>query len=172
MSHHRQAYSRRHFTAGLAGLPLLAAVPALQAAPAAIGEPVRWPGVTLLDGQGVSADALRDAATVVVFFSTTCPYCQRHNQHIDKLVRSTRDQPLRVIGAALDRSAAPVRDYLAHHGYSFPVTLDHQPLREVLTPRKVIPLTCVIDRRGILRTVIPGEMSEDDVLELARWARV
>ncbi|MEX8518366.1 MAG: TlpA disulfide reductase family protein [Leptothrix sp. (in: b-proteobacteria)] len=168
----RKGCSRRRFGAALAGLPLLAAVPALQAAPAAIGEKVRWPGITLLDGQSVSADALRDAATVVVFFSTTCPYCERHNQHIDKLARATRDQPLWVIGAARDHSVAPVRDYLTRHDYRFPVTLDHQPLHEALSPRKVIPLTCVIDRSGILRTVIPGEMSEDDVLELARWAKV
>ena len=157
--------------AGLAALGGLVATP-LRAAPAALGDAVRWPTVTLLDGQSVDAQQLQGVATLVVFFSTTCPYCQRHNQHIEKLLRSTRGQSLRVIAAALDKSAAPVQAYLARHRYSFPVTLDERPLHEVLTLRKVIPLTCVIDRAGRLREVIPGEMYEDDVLGLAKWAQV
>jgi hypothetical protein len=32
-------------------------------------------------------------------------------------------------------------------------------------------MTCVIDRQGVLREVIPGEMAEDDVMGLAKWAR-
>jgi hypothetical protein len=32
-------------------------------------------------------------------------------------------------------------------------------------------MTCVLDRGGRLREVIPGEMAEADVLDLARWAR-
>lgn len=40
-----------------------------------------------------------------------------------------------------------------------------------MTLRKVIPLTCVVDRAGRLREVIPGEMFEEDVLDLAKWAR-
>jgi thiol-disulfide isomerase/thioredoxin len=143
----------------------------VQAAPAALGDSVRWPTVTLLDGQVVGGEHWRDQATLVVFFATHCPYCQRHNQHLEKLVRATRGQPLRVIAAALDKSAAPVQAYLERHRYSFAVTLDARALHEALTPRKVIPLTCVIDRAGRLREVIPGEMFEDDVLGLAKWAR-
>jgi hypothetical protein len=40
----------------------------------------------------------------------------------------------------------------------------------VFTPRRVIPMTCVLDRSGTLRELIPGEMTESDVLGLARWA--
>lgn len=155
---------------GLGSLGVLAGG-AARAAPPAVGDPVRWPSVTLLDGQTLAPDHWRDAATLVVFFATTCPFCQRHNQHIEKLVRATRGQPLRVVGAALDRTAAPVHAYLQRQQYSFPVTLDAPALREALTLRKVIPLTCVVDRAGRLREVIPGEMFEEDVLDLAKWAR-
>jgi peroxiredoxin len=163
--------TRRRLVAAAALLPWLAGVPSARAAPAALGEVVRWPTVNLLDGHRLSAAALRDVATVVVFFSTTCTYCGRHNQHIAKLVRASAGQPLQVIGAALDRDEALVRDYLRRHAYSFSVTLDHQPLHDALSARRMIPLTCVIDRAGQLREVIPGEMFEADVLELARWAR-
>ena len=75
-----------------------------------------------------------------------------------------------MLGAALERDPEPVRRYMARHGYSFPVTLDDGRLRDALSERRMVPLTCVVDREGRLREVIPGEMFEADVLGLARWA--
>lgn len=135
------------------------------------GDLVRWPEVRLLDGRRLAAPAQRGQAAVLVFFSTTCPFCLRHNQHVQKLATASAGLPLQVLGVALDRSADEVRQYLARRGLAFDVTLDERALRSVLSPRRVIPLTCVLDREGRLREVIPGEMVEDDVLGLARWAR-
>ncbi|MDO9284364.1 MAG: TlpA disulfide reductase family protein, partial [Aquabacterium sp.] len=140
-------------------------------APPAQGDRVRWPEVRLLDGRLLAAPALRGQAAVLVFFSTTCPFCLRHNQHVQKLVAASAGLPLQVLGVALERSADEVRQYLARRGLAFDVTLDERALRSVLSPRRVIPLTCVLDRDGRLREVIPGEMFEDDVLGLTRWAR-
>lgn len=143
----------------------------VRAAAPALGEPVRWPRVTLLDGRSLDAAQLADTATVVVFFATDCPFCQRHNRHVEKLARASQGLPLQIVAAAQDRSAATVQAYLRRHGYSFAATLDERALHEALTPRRIIPLTCVIDRTGRLREVIPGEMFEEDVLGLAKWAR-
>jgi hypothetical protein len=46
------------------------------------------------------------------------------------------------------------------------VTLEHEPLRAALSARKSIPLTVLVDRTGRIRQSIPGEMFEEDVLEL------
>ena len=35
------------------------------------------------------------------------------------------------------------------------------------SPRRAIPMTCTIDRQGRLIQAIPGEMFEDDVMDLA-----
>lgn len=135
------------------------------------GDLVRWPEVRLLDGRPLAAPAQHGQAAVLVFFSTTCPFCMRHNQHVQKLVAASAGLPLQVLGVALDRRADDVRQYLARRGLAFDVTLDEQALRSVLSPRRVIPLTCVLDREGRLREVIPGEMFEDDVLGLLKWTR-
>ncbi len=149
-----------------AALPLLAL-----AAPAAKGEPVAWPEVRLLDGSPMPAPSASGKAAVVVFFSTTCPFCARHNQHVQALLRQTSGLPLQVLGVAQDKDPQAVRRYLAARGHGFAVTLADKELHEALSARRVIPLTCVIDRHGRLREVIPGEMFAEDVLELARWAR-
>lgn len=140
----------------------------------ATGERVGWPEIRLLDGRVLAAPALRQRATVLVFFSTTCPFCKRHNQHVQKLAThaASAGLALQVLGVAQDRDADDVRRHMAQHGLRFDVSLDEQPLRASLSPRRIIPLTCVLDREGRLRELIPGEMSEDDVLGLARWASV
>lgn len=163
--------SRRRALAALLGGGLLGSTLPLRAAPAAKGEAVRWPAVRLLDGRPLPAPWLAGQAAVVVFFSTTCPFCARHNKHVQKLAAQVSGQPLQVIGVAQDRQRADVTRYLSNNAYTFAVTMDHQPLHGAMASRRVIPLTCVIDRNGRLRDVIPGEMFEEDVLELAQWAR-
>ena len=147
---------------------LLPGLAAAQDSPAA---PVAWPRVRLLGGRVLDAPAAQQKAAVIVFFATTCGYCARHNQHVQRLLQASAGLPLQVLGVAHDRQADTVQRHLATHGWTFDVTLDEQPLHAVLSARRITPLTCVLDRQGRLREVIPGEMSADDVLGLARWAR-
>jgi thiol-disulfide isomerase/thioredoxin len=139
-----------------------------QAQPTEPGPGVVWPVIPLLDGSTLSPASWQGQAAVVVFWATYCPYCKRHNAHIDKLHRTVQGQPLRVLGVALDTDADAVRRYMASNGYSFPVALDGGGLRQRLTSRRIIPMTCVLDRQGRLLQAIPGEMFEDDVIGLAR----
>jgi peroxiredoxin len=144
--------------------------PTLRGDPA-IGSPVTWPTVTLLDGRPFKAAQAGGEATVVVFFATTCPFCARHNVHVQKLLDTTRGLPLRVLGVAHDRKVEHVHTYLARRQLSFPVSMDQAPLHAALSRKPGIPLTCVVDRQQRLREVIRGEMFEEDVLGLARWAQ-
>lgn len=159
---------KRRDALALAAAPLVMAGTPSRAAPAQPGQPVDWPDVTLLDGSRLSAAQLQSQPAVVVFWTTSCPFCRRHNQHVEKLHRAAlaAGSPLRVLGAAKERDAALVRRYAQQQGYSFPITLDHAALAAALSERKVIPLTAVIDAQGRLRQVLPGEMFEEDVLEL------
>lgn len=156
---------RRDFLAGLISAGALGAAGLVRASDG----PVALPMVRLIDGTGFQPQ--RDGtALILVFWATYCPYCSRHNAHIEKLYQRTCGLPLQILSAATDQDPAAVRAYMQRNAYTFPVTLDSAALRAPLTPRKVIPLTCCIDRRGMLRPVIPGEMLEEDVLDLARLA--
>lgn len=156
-------------TSRRAVLALLAAsATGARAAPAAAGEMVRWPEVTLLDGTRWAPAAQR--AQVVVFWSVSCPFCRRHNAHIDKLHRAAADGGPQVLSVSRDRDAAAVQRYLASNGYGFPVTLAHDALSAALAGRRIIPLTVLVDRQGRLKQAIPGEMFEEDVMELLKLA--
>ena len=148
-------------------------LPWTQAARAQQGqEPVHkaidWPVLQLLDGTTLSPSSWQGQAAIVVFWATYCPFCKRHNAHIDKLVQAVRGQPLRVLGVALDSDAEAVRRYMASNRYQFPVTVDGDALRRRFTSRRIIPMTCLLDQQGRLVQAIPGEMTEDDVLGLPR----
>lgn len=139
------------------------------ALPAAPGERVQWPAsVALLDGQAWQPAA--GQAQIVVIWSTSCPFCRRHNVHLEKLHRALAGRPGAVLGVARESDRAQVQRYAAEQGYSFPVTLAWREFAAALSTRNMIPLTVTVDRSGRLRQVIPGEMSEADVLELASLA--
>jgi thiol-disulfide isomerase/thioredoxin len=162
---------RRVLLAALAGMTIgpLAVRPA-RAAPPEPGERVRWPQVALLGGGQWGAAQAEGKAVVAVFWSTTCPFCRRHNAHIDKLREAAVDRPLALVTIARDKDPQAVQRYLERHGWRFPVTLDVAPMSAALSTRNVIPLTVVVDRQGRLKDVIPGEMFEEDVLDLLKLA--
>jgi peroxiredoxin len=156
---------RTLLTAGL-GWPLATALPRAFASPTAPGEAVQWPQVRLLDGsRWMPAPG---HAVVAVFWSATCEYCLRHNAHVEKLHRAATGRPIAVLGVSKDDSAAIARRHIAEHGYTFPNTLDAGLLAAVLSTRRITPLTVTVDRQGRLKQVIPGEMFEDDVMELLK----
>jgi thiol-disulfide isomerase/thioredoxin len=154
-------------------LGLLAAswlAPPLLAAPAQPGQVVPWPTVRLLDGRSWGPQQAEGKAVVAVFWLTTCPFCKRHNAHVEKLRIAAAGKPLELITVARDGDAQSVSRTLAQRGWHFPVTLDAQPMAEVLSTRRIVPLTATVDRSGRLRQVFPGEMFEEDVLELLQLA--
>jgi len=161
---------RRDVLAAMAAAATPAVWSAAVAAPAASGQAVAWPEVALLDGGRFGAAQAQGRALVVVFWSTTCPFCRRHNEHVEKLHRAAAGRRLAVLGVARERDAAAVRRHAAEHGYTFPITLEHAPLAAALSARRIIPLTVTVDRGGRLLQVIPGEMFESDVLELLQLA--
>jgi thiol-disulfide isomerase/thioredoxin len=138
--------------------------------PAAAGEPVRWPQVGLLDGARWGAAQAEGKAVVAVFWSTTCPFCRRHNAHVEKLRLAATGKPFELVTIAHETDPQMVERYLQRQGWNFQVTLDRAPMAAALSTRNLIPLTVAVDRQGRLKQVIPGEMFEDDVLDLLKLA--
>ncbi len=151
----------------MAGVGTLVSLPAW-AEPAAIGEVVQWPRLPLLDGSVLEPGDWRGQPALVVLWATYCPFCKRHNAHLDKLFEQTRSQGLRILAVAQDTDERLVRQYMVNNAYRFPVAMDGGQVRSRLTSRRVIPMTCAIDRQGRLAQLIPGEMFEEDLFDLAR----
>jgi hypothetical protein len=162
----QQPLDRRAWIRACAGLMgSLCGLRAVGAEPGVVPEQMPWPTqLELLDAPALSAAQL----TVLVFFSLSCPYCRRHNQRLSAL--ALQAPGLRVLGAALDSDLDALRQYRNTQGLKFAITPDAQALRERVTRRRVIPFTAVAGSDGAFLERIPGEMSDSDILGLARWA--
>jgi len=69
-----------------------------------------------------------------------------------------------------ENDTSAVQRHVQRRGWQFAVTLDNPPMAAALSMRRITPLTVTVDRQGRLLQVIPGEMSEDDVLGLRKLA--
>lgn len=154
---------------GVSGLALGA-----RSAPAAAierGQDVEIPPLALVDGPLLTSADWSDNAAVFTWFTLDCPYCRRHNARLEQLHQRHGALPMRVIGLVEAADADAVRAYRQHQALHFGLALAPATWRARFMTRAIVPLTAVLDRQHRLRELIPGEMSEDDVLGLMRWAR-
>lgn len=158
-------YGRLLLAAGM-----LAAAAAHAQAPPKVGDKLVMPDVQLLDGTRLSAADFAGKPLVVEYWASWCPYCARQNPHLQKLTEAASGKGLRILTVSIDKDEQAARDYIAKHGYTFGVAMDNEALRAVFGKRRVIPEIFVLDANGKLLEAIPGEMFEEDVLELLRHA--
>ena len=161
-------WTRRRTLAALLTGPIGLQAQSLHAASAGV---LDWPTLVTIEGQTLAPERWRGRPAVVVFWATYCAFCKRHNAHIDKLFRSVDADRLRILGVVMDADRAVARQTMQAQGYRFPVVQDDGRLRGRFSERRVIPMTCTVAVDGRVQQCIPGEITEDDVLELARIAR-
>jgi len=153
---------RSLLAAGLASL----VVPAWSAGQ----ERITWSDITLADGRVLPASELKGKTVVVEFWATWCPFCKKQNPHIQKLHESWRGRGLTVLTFSIDKSAAAVLDYQRAHAYTFPVAMAGTQSEAWFGKRKTLPEVFVVDRQGRIVHAEGGEMFEEDVAALARFA--
>ncbi|NOV25596.1 TlpA family protein disulfide reductase [Cupriavidus necator] len=154
--------------------PLLAAglvVAAAGAAALEVGDTVRLPDVRTLDGRTLNAAALAGKPLVVEYWATWCPFCALQNPRLQKLYDRTRGTPLQVLTISIDKDPREAADYMKQRGYTFPATMDAPALQAVFGKRKGLPELYVIDARGRVVQKEVGEMLEEDVAALERYAK-
>lgn len=143
-----------------------------RAAPAepAVGQRIDIPAVTLLDGRTLPAGYFKGKPVVVEYWASWCPFCARQNPYVQKLTEKAKNTGLEILTVSIDRVDGDARSYVRKHRYTFPVAMETPELRKVFGKRRVIPQIFVVDASGRLVEAIPGEMFEEDVLELIKYA--
>jgi thiol-disulfide isomerase/thioredoxin len=130
---------------------------------------IRWSDIKLIDGRVLKASELQGRTVVVEFWASWCPFCMKQNPLIEKLHREAGDS-LRVLTFSIDTSEQAARDYLSKHGYTFTAAMAG-PKSEGWFGRRIgLPVVHVVDPRGRIVFSESGEMFEEDVAALARFA--
>lgn len=135
-----------------------------------VGDRIELPDVMLEGGQRLTAASMRGKPLMVVFWASWCPYCANHLPHVEKLQKKVRGTDLQIVAVSVDSEPANAKEYMARKGYTFAYTTDKTGLEKVFGARRILPRTVVIDRQGRIAFATHGEMLEDDVLELIKYA--
>jgi|SRR5690554_5876221 len=148
-------------TVGLAGVA--------QATPVK-GDVVSIPALTLIDGQHKPEGYYDGKPVIIQYWASWCPFCARQNPYLQRLSENAQGTDLEVLSISIDRQEADARQYLQDKHYTFPAAMETPELIETFGKRRVIPEIFVITSEGKIAEVIPGEMFEEDVLELIKYA--
>jgi thiol-disulfide isomerase/thioredoxin len=131
---------------------------------------IRWSDIQLVDGRTLKAADLAGRPVVVEFWASWCPFCAKQNPFLEKLHREAGDS-LRVLTFSIDRTEQAARDYLANHGYTFPAAMAGAQSEKWFGKRRGLPIVHVVDARGRIVFTEIGEMFEEDVAALMRFAQ-
>lgn len=134
-----------------------------------VGDIVKLPALTLLNGETVQWDSLKGKVIVLEFWGSWCPFCSRQNPILDRFYKSHQARGLEVITISLDKTAEAAQQYMKKGGYSFKAGMVTPEWNAIFRQRRGLPQLFVIDRRGRLAQVEVREMLEDEILEISRF---
>lgn len=107
-------------------------------------------------GSTVNLRRLRGKVVLLNFWATWCAPCQTEIPAFAAWQRKYGPAGLQVIGVSMDDSDAPVRKAIARLRPGYPVVMGDAKLGELYGGVLGLPLTFLIDRRGMVRAQIQG----------------
>jgi thiol-disulfide isomerase/thioredoxin len=142
----------------------------IQAQAIEVGDQLPLGELRSVRGQIYSENYWKQRHTVVQVWATWCSYCRKQNVHLEQLVQKIPAQQLNVIAISIDKTASPVKAYLAKNSYTFPVVMMTPELSKAIGKRRGVPEVYVLNPQGKVVQKDYGLMVDLDFFELARYA--
>ncbi len=127
-----------------------------------------------LAGNDVDLGAMSGRVRVIDFWATWCEPCKEAMPVLDRMARELGSQGLAVYGVSIDDEPAVIEQYLRHRPISFPILWDKDSVRLNRLGVSFMPVTLLVDRRGVIRHVHQGwdaqrgQLERDEVEALLR----
>lgn len=114
------------------------------------------PDVPTLPGQRL-AD-LQGKVVLVNFWATWCPYCRHEMPAMQAFYQDNRTKGFEIVAYSLDETQAVADAFMLAKGYTFPAPLASSEVTEAFGGVTRMPLSFVVDRNGIVRHKIAGQV--------------
>lgn len=125
------------------------------------------PNFTLqqLDGSQVKLSDLRGKAVVLNFWGSWCVPCKTEMPELEKQYQLNKNKSIVFAGVNIGESPITVKQFVDQVGVTFPIWLDQN--REITRLYNIgpIPTTYFIDKDGIVKDVVIGQMNEAIIQE-------
>jgi cytochrome c biogenesis protein CcmG, thiol:disulfide interchange protein DsbE len=125
---------------------------------ARVGEPAPNWSEPSLPGPSLSLASLRGKAIYLNFFATWCPPCNQEAPAINALQREYGGRGLQVVGVDVLEDARKAAQFRREHHLLYPAVVDEGTLRDQYDVNG-LPVHVFIDRQGIVRKIVVGEIS-------------
>ncbi len=117
------------------------------------------PNFLLKDSEGfnVSLDQFRGKVVLLNFWATWCGPCKIEMPAMERLYRSFTRKEFEILAVSTDaQGAAVTRPFQREIGFTFPVLHDADFRIGLRYGARTLPMTFLIDKKGIIRKRIPG----------------
>jgi thiol-disulfide isomerase/thioredoxin len=123
-----------------------------------------------INGNLVDLAALKGKNVLLDFWTTWCPPCRADAPALDNLHKKFGDKELAIIGISVSEERDVVEKFLSKHPHSFPVVLTSE--NEMPRPFQigVFPTYVVIDKDGVLTSVVEGDQGFGQLRKLLKKA--
>jgi cytochrome c biogenesis protein CcmG, thiol:disulfide interchange protein DsbE len=125
---------------------------------ARVGAPAPDFSEASIPGPTLSLQSLRGKAIYLNFFATWCPPCNEEAPAINALQRQYAANGLQVVGVDVLESARKAALFRQEHHLLYPAVVDQGTLRDAYRVNG-LPVHVFIDREGIVRNIVIGELS-------------
>ncbi|HXR35821.1 MAG TPA: TlpA disulfide reductase family protein [Candidatus Binataceae bacterium] len=116
-----------------------------------VGQPAPALVAQELSGQTFDLAAQRGKVVVINFWATWCPPCRKEMPALDAFYRKYHSQGLEMIGMSVDRPHDSSEVHNVMQSYSYPAAMSEDAKVNEFGSPDTVPLTIVVDRKGIVR---------------------
>jgi cytochrome c biogenesis protein CcmG/thiol:disulfide interchange protein DsbE len=129
---------------------------------ARVGQPAPSWSEPTSQGTSLALASLRGKVVYLNFFATWCPPCNEEAPAIDALQRRFGARGLRVVGIDVLENPRKAALFRSEHRLSYPAVIDDGSLRDQYAVNG-LPVHVFIDRQGVVRNIVVGELSTEDM---------
>ncbi len=120
--------------------------------------PVANFSASMTDGQVIPLASLRGKVVLVSFWATWCPYCRHEMPDMQTFYRDWHDKGFEILALSIEDDPALVAQFMREQAYTFPAGLADAATQQAFGGIKKVPMSFIIDKKGIIRHEISGQV--------------
>jgi len=131
-------------------------------------EPVPPISLPTPDGDTIALNGYPGKVVFVNFWGTYCPPCVAELPDLQAVYETLQDEDFVIIGINAEEKPEKVKAFVAENGITFPIVISDDATVNAIFGLKHMPTTWFVDKNGILRGKMEGQMSKRMALKIAR----